>query len=744
MNATRLLTLSRFLCASFVVHSAICCAQDAFHLVDPMIGTANDGQTVPQVGMPFAMTGFTPETRSTEDKCIAPFYDKDKTITGFRASHWMSGSCTQDYGSVTLMPITGVLHTSAEDRASNFDKGEQVSSPAYYSVTLQKYRTKVEVTGGTRAGVLRITFPAGADATLVLQPNAKAGEGSVTLFPERGEIVGSNPAHRIYQGLGESAGFSGYFVIRFDKPLGEYGTWCDAANHAASTHQQDGCKHLGAYVALGKSSAARTVIVRVGTSFTSIDEARRNLDEEQANASFDDVLAKTQHTWEEMLHRIEVQGGAQEQRRTFYTALYHSLLLPRIASDADGSYNGFAQSGPQHMAHGNYYDDYSMWDTFRALHPLLTIIDPAREQEMVQSLVLKGEQGTFLPIFPAWNNYTSEMIGDHAVAVIADAYVKGLRGFDVASAYRLILKNATVTPPEKQYKDGLGRRALQSYTKYGYIPLEDHVLDAFHKDEQVSRTLEYAYDDFLASRMAADLGHVDDAAMLAKRSGSWRNVIDPATNFARGRHADGTWVTPFDPAQPATYVTESDPWIYSFFVPQDVAGLIRATGGNASFVARLDGLFDKKLYDQGNEPSHHIAYLYDYAGDPARTQMRLHGAMKLYGNGAAGLPGNDDAGQMSAWYVLGALGFYPVCPGVPSYAIGTPLFPKVTVHQPNGNSFTVQAEGVSADKFYIHAVTLNGKVFPGFLLSHENIVRGGTLHFEMTSVPPAPQLAPTH
>jgi predicted alpha-1,2-mannosidase len=378
----------------------------------------------------------------------------------------------------------------------------------------------------------------------------------------------------------------------------------------------------------------------------------------------------------------------------------------------------------------------SLWDTFRALHPLLTILEPDRDQQMVQSLIDKGEQGGFLPIFPTWNSYTSEMIGDHAAAVIVDAYVKGLRNFDVASAWRLIRQNDFVTPPRDQYIGGRGRRALDSYQRYGFIPMEDEVLDGFHHHEQVSRTLEYAYDDYVSSQFAEALGHTKDAALLRRRSANWRNVFDPSTGFVRGRHANGQWVTPFDPSKPASFITEGVPWQYTFFVPHDIPGLIQASGGPANFIAKLDRLFAKGLYDQGNEPSHGIAYLYNDAEVPWKTQERVRQIMlSQFHTGPDGLPGNDDAGQMSAWYVLTAMGFYPKCPGTLFYTIGSPLFTRIVIHQDNGRNFTILASGNSAERIFVRSAKLNGKPLPQLEFSHQDIVTGSTLVLEMSAKP---------
>ena len=566
-----------------------------------------------------------------------------------------------------------------------------------------------------------LPFQAAAPAWLLVQNNARPGDGTTAFDSARGEITGSNAVRRLYAGQGKLAGFSGYIVVQFDHPVQASGTWSGGS---------------GVYVTFPNLRPGEAVQARVGTSFTSIDEARRNLQAEIPGWDFEQVAQQSKAAWEKALGTVEVHGTDTDQAR-LYTALYHSLLLPRTFSDVSATYPRFGGGQTTETASGfTYYDDFSAWDTFRALHPLLTLLDPARESEMVQSLIVKGQQGGFLPIFPAWNSYTSEMVGDHAGAIIGDAYLKGLRGFDIDAAYTLMRKNATETPALAEYQDGKGRRALPSYLKYGYIPLEDTVPDAFHKNEQVSRTLEYAYDDFIVSRVAAALGKQEDAKLFAARAQNYRNVLDPATGFARGRHADGSWVEPFDPAKPAPYVTEANPFQYTFFVPQDLPGLIALEHGPAAFTGRLDELFARNLYEHGNEPSHHIAYLYDYSGAAAKTQQHIAGIVHTqYADRPDGLAGNDDAGQMSAWFVFSALGFYPVTPGIPAYALGTPLFDDATLHLPDGKSFHIAAHHRAPGSPYIRSVTLNGKPLDRFWLRHEEIAAGGELLFEMSATP---------
>jgi predicted alpha-1,2-mannosidase len=603
-----------------------------------------------------------------------------------------------------------------------------------YEVDLADSGIHAAMTASERVGMLQFRFPPDSPEWVAVENNARGGGGTTRINLERQEITGSNPVHRLYAGQGKSAGFSGYFVIRFDRPFSIGGTFSGRQRFPGQTMQGADGPSTGAYVSFAGGS--RVVIARVGTSFTSVDEARRNLEAEIPDSDFNGAVGRARAAWNAEFRRVNV-AGVSPDRAIFYTALYHSMLLPRIFSDHDGSYPSFG--GGLKLMHADgftYYCDFSIWDTFRALHPLLTILDPARELDMVKSLIAKGEQGGFLPIFPAWNSYTSEMVGDHADAIITDAYAKGIRGFDAEEAYRLMKHNATVTPPVDLYRDGRGRRALSSYLHYGYIPLEDKVPDAFHTQEQVSRTLEYAYDDFLVGEMAGWLGHAEDARVFAARAQNYRNVIDPETGFARGRHADGSWVSPFDPGAKASYITEGLPFQYTFFALQDIPGLIALEHGAPGFVGKLDTLFARGYYDHGNEPSHHIAYLYDYAGAAAKTQLHVHEIMdKEYRNAPDGLAGNDDAGQMSAWYVMSAMGLYAVTPGTPEYAIGTPRFDEMTLALSGGKTLTIHAAGAEAGKFYVRSVHWNGKLLDRSYLLHDEIAGGGDLTFEMSDTP---------
>ena len=714
--------------------------------VNPLVGTANEGNTFPGVGVPFGMTAWTPATASTEKKGVIPYIYKAGRIVGFRGSHFLSGSATQDYGSFQVMAGSGAFSQDEAAKGYSFSHADEQSHPYRYDVALPDAKVRASVTAMARAGLLSFTFSEAGPAWAQVQNLARGGDGTLTVDAAHREITGMSPVRRIYLGNGKLAGFSGYVVVQFDHDFKAGTSWKSngiGAGAPTSMDTEAAARRSGKSVDFEPSGTAvtfqvkqgETVHARIGTSFVSVEEARRNLRAEIPGWDAAAVEQQSHAAWDRELGRIEVEGP-EADRRVFYTSLYHAFQLPRVVSDVSGTRPKFA-SGALVQGRGEYYDDFSAWDTFRALHPLLTILDPQRDAHMIRSLILKGDEGGFLPIFPAWSSYTSEMIGDHTTAIIGDAYLKGVRGFDIQKAYTLMRRNALDQPATlAEYKDGRGRRALGDYLKLGFIPLENGVPDAFHQKEQVSRTLEYAYDDFVLAQVAKSLGHTDDAEVLMKRAGNYRNVIDPETKFARGRHADGTWITPFDPGKPASYITEGLPFQYTFFVPQDLPGLIGLEGGKAGFTAQLDELFAKGYYDHGNEPSHAITYLYDYAGEAWKTQQHVADIRaKWYQDRPDGLAGNDDAGQMSAWYIFSALGFYPVTPGIPAYEIGTPLLPSATLHLKSGRTFRIRTENAGAANPYVQSATLNGKPLERFWIRHSEILAGGELVFRMGPAP---------
>lgn len=699
-------------------------------------GSEEYAQTLPAVLEPNGMNFWTAQTRDTEKKCIAPYYYADTLLQGFRNSHWIVGGCTQDYGSMTLMPISGTLKCQPANRASFFTHDHEIATPAYYAVELADYNIYAEMTGKSRSAVFRITYRNEEDAYLVVNPNSDEGEGFIEVDIANKEIRGYNPVHRIYQGWGEYAGFNGYFIIRFDTEIEQYGTFEEEEIYSQQA-QIANRKNIGAFVKL-KIPADRKVLVKVSSSFTGFDGARKNLNEEIAGWDFEQVQTELVEKWNRTLGVIDVKTSNVVDKRKFYSALYRSSFLPRTFNDVDGSYPGFSHDTTIHrIEKGNYYDDFSMWDTYRALHPLLNIIAPQKSGEMMQSLALKYQQGGWLPIFPCWNSYTAAMIGDHCTSVLADAYIKGIRNFDVETAYEGARKNAFELPDRvEDYKNGMGRRALTSYLTYGYIPLEDSVPDAFHTKEQVSRTLEYAYDDFALAQWAKALAKEQDAVTLYERSKNYKHIMDPATGYARGKYTDGRFVEVFDPFNFASFITEGTPAHYSWYVPHDVKGLIEIMGGREKYLAKLDSMFTEGLYWHGNEPCHQVAYMFNYAGQPWRTQKEVRHVMETeYLDAPGGLSGNDDAGQMSAWYVFASLGFYPVCPASPYYMIASPSFDEAGIHLENGKIFTISAHNASPENVYIQSAMLNGEKYTRNYLLHDDIMRGGTLTFIMGPEP---------
>jgi predicted alpha-1,2-mannosidase len=694
---------------------------------------------------PFGLAKWTPQTRAGEKKGDKPFDYKDSRIQGIRWSNFISGSAVPEYGSMTLMAMTGDLITDPVRRASRFSHAEEVSTPYFYSVNLQDYSTQIACTATERTGYFRIRFPETDQARILIQPNntpkaphTSSGIAYVEILPEKQEITGYNPAFRYYISTGQSAGFSGYFVARFNRTFTGYGTWDEngvSGGSVQASNQPGGFAQFDI-------KPDDIVEVKIGCSFTSIEQARRNLEAEIPDWDFERIKEETRNKWQKSLNKIEIESRNDSLLTKFYTAMYHALLLPRMFGDSDGSHVGFADDDEIHQPDDFiYYDDYSMWDTYRAQHPLLLLTEPGRIDDFIESLIAKSDQGGWLPIFPSWNSYTTEMIGDHVISMITDAYLKGFRGFDIEKAYDFMVRNALEVPENyADYADGKGRRAVRDYIELGYIPLDNPVKEAFHKAEQVSRTLEYAYDDFCLAQLAKSLGREGDADIYYDRAGNYRNVFDAESGFVRGRWQDGRWDTPFDPGERYPYITEATPWVYTWYVPHDIQGVIDLMNGRTNFIQKLDRFFDNGYYRHDNEPSHQIAYLYSYAGAPWKTQERVREAVKNnYTTLPGGLTGNDDAGQMSAWLIFSAMGFYPVCPGTTQYIIGSPMFEKTTIHLESphyqGKSFTVIAHNVSEENIYIQSAQLNGENFNRPWLDHSDIAAGGVLEFQMGSDP---------
>lgn len=743
----------RWLLATAILGYSICTsAQNLLQYVQPLSGTAGsttvaaqkhseagsekNANTIPAVGLPFGMTQWTAQTSLTENKCIPPYFFKDNLLRGFRGSHWLSGSCTQDYGSFTIMPVTGTLKTMVADYSVPFLHSDETATPAYYKLDLPARHIATEITATLRCGIMQITMLQDDSLYILVTPNSDKSKGFVQVDANMSQVWGYNPVHRIYQGWGNKAGFNGWFFIQFEKQILRSGVYSGAEIIRANSIADK--KDIGAFVGFVMKKGEKLVI-RMGTSFSSLQGAKMNLQTEIGNNDFNEILSSANAGWQEALSQVLVETSNEKDKRIFYTAMYHTMQHPRLFSDVDGTYPAFAGSGGlKKMKDGHYYDDFSMWDVYRAQLPLFEILQPDKINSFVQSMILKGEQGGWLPIFPCWNSYTSAMIGDHGTAFIASAYNKGIRKYDVEAAYKLMRKNAFQEANKEDYINGMGRRALSSYLQYGFIPMEDSVPIAFHKKEQVSRTLEYAFDDYALSVVAKNLGKTEDYKNLRQRAFNYKNVYDINVGMMRGKHTNGDWLSSFSADTREPYITEGTPRQYSFYVPQDVPGLAQLMGGEKMLENALDSLFAKDEYWHGNEPGHQIPFMYNYTASSYKTQQQVRKILsEEYSDGAGGLSGNDDAGQMSAWYVFAALGFYPVNPVSGEYLLSSPLFDKVKISLSSGKQFQIITHKTSPSHIYISKVTLNGKILGKNYITHQQITNGGKLEVWLQPTPSA-------
>jgi predicted alpha-1,2-mannosidase len=695
-------------------------------------GTEKNANTIPAVGLPFGMTQWVAQTKTTETKCIPPYLYNDTLLSGFRGTHWISGSCMQDYGSFTVMPVVGKLKTRVKDYAVPFLHQNEQAGPASYKVDTRNFIA--ELTGTLRCGMMRFTMKQDDSLYLLIQPNSDYGKGFVQVDAGKGVVFGNNPVHRIYQGWGQPAGFSGWFYIRLQMKPAVSGTF-EAGNVSPKMVIRNN-KDIGAFVGW-KLRKGESLVLSIGTSFSSMEGAARNLDTETGDLEFDDVQHAAEKAWEKTLATITVDKGSEKDKRIFYTAVYHAFQHPRLYNDADGTYPKFSGQGELlRMKNGNYYDDFSMWDIYRAQLPLITIVDTARTNDFVRSMILKGRQGNWLPIFPCWNSFTSAMIGDHVTAFIASAYNRGIRNYDVEEAYRLMRQNAFTVANEQDYLNGTGRRALPSYLQYNYIPMEDSVPIAFHKREQVSRTMEYAFDDYALSQVAKGLNKPEDYEALRLRSFNYRKVFDPSVKLVNGRHADGRWAENFRPDFRASYITEGTPRQYTFYVPHDVPGLAGLMGGERQLEKALDSLFKMGEYWHGNEPGHQIPFMYNFTSSPWKTQKTVSEILsEEYSDGPGGLSGNDDAGQMSAWYIFAAIGFYPLDPVSGNYQLTTPQFGNIRIQLDNERQFEIGCYKASSTSKYIEKVLWNGKRYDRNFITHAMIQQGGKLEFFLKDKP---------
>ncbi len=659
-----------------------------------------------------------PDTRLEGWDGCSGYHYSDTIVYGFSHTH-LSGTGVSDYGDVLLMPTNELNFNNGADGkkgySSKFSHDKEEANPGFYKVHLDETNIEVALTVTQRAGMHQYKFPSAENQwlTLDLQHRDKLLDSKIIAQPSN-----------TLRGYRHSKAWAEDQRLWFDI---EFSHEFEPANLLLDEHNRP-VKAAIKFI----NPSNEPVYAKVGISAVDADGAKKNRETEIANKTFDQLKTKANNTWEKQLSKIVVESDNENYKTNFYTALYHTMLAPNLYQDVDGRYRGMDLEIHETQDF-DYYTVFSLWDTYRAAHPLYTIIEQDRTSDFINTMLAKYDEGGIIPIWDLSANYTGCMIGYHGVSVIADAYLKGIEGFDAEKALEAIKHSAA--------QDKLG---LASYKKLGFIPVEE-------ESESVSKTLEYAYDDWTIAQMAKKLGKTEDYEVYIKRAQHYKNLFNPETNFFQGRF-NNTWFEPFDPFEVNFNYTEANAWQYSLYAPQDISGMIALMGGKGKFKAHLDKLFTAKTetsgrnqaditgligqYAHGNEPSHHMAYLYNFVNNPQRTQELVRQILtELYTNTPDGISGNEDCGQMSAWYVFSSLGFYPVTPGSNQYIIGTPLFPKATIHLENGKQFTVIANTVSESNKYIASATLNGKSLDRTYLYHEEIINGGTLVFEMTNIP---------
>jgi predicted alpha-1,2-mannosidase len=712
--------LSLFLFSHFILSAQ----KNFIQYVDPFIGTGGHGHTYPGATLPHGMVQLSPDTRLDGWDGCGGYHYSDNYIYGFTHTH-LSGTGVSDYGDILLMPMRGEPSFDNKKYGSKFSHENEKATAGFYSVKLDDDNILAELTATTRVGFHRYKFPEANNNFIILD------------LKHRDEVTESSlKIINLYTiaGMRRSKAWANnqyvYFVIEFSKPFINKGFWKDDQLLPAGENDIKNAKNLKAFFEFENN----IVMAKVGISSVSIEGARKNLDAEIPAWNFDKVKQDAANIWNTELSRIAVESSDIKQLRTFYTALYHTAIVPNINQDVDGQYRG--RDNKIHQATGfTNYSVFSLWDTYRGAHPLYTIIDRKRTLDYIQTFLVQYQQGGRLPVWELSSNETDCMIGYHSVPVIVDAYMKGIDQFDTKLALEAMKRSATW--------DHLGLPALMDH---GLLEMDD-------EHESVSKTLEYAYDDWCITQFAKKLDSLSpDYTNYIKRAQSYKNMLDPVTGFMRPRK-NGNWVSPFDPREVNNNFTEANSWQYSFYTPQDINGYIGMIGGKKKMEQKLDKLFTENSkttgrdqsditgligqYAHGNEPSHHIAYLYNFTGAAFKTQAMVHRIMNtMYHDTPDGLEGNEDCGQMSAWYVLSALGFYPVTPGTTDYIIGTPLFSSATINLENGKTFTLRGN-VSDSNYYIQATALNKKPYSRSYLSYFDIENGGNFDFTLGSKPAA-------
>ncbi len=712
--------------------------------VNPLVGTDSDyslsnGNTYPAIALPWGMNFWTPQTGKMGDGWQYT-YDANK-IRGFKQTHQPS-PWINDYGAFSIMPIIGKLNFNEDERASWFSHKREIVKPYFYQVYLGDFDTRVEFTPTERAAHFNIKYPKTENAYLVIDAFHKGSY--VKVFPKEKKIIGFS---RNNDG-GVPENFHNYFVIYLDKEIDSVYTWNGKVLFTNSFENKG--EHVGSVLKL-KVKKNETVNIKIASSFISYEQAELNLKNEIGNDTFEQTLNKAKNIWNEGLNRIEVEGGTEEQFKTFYTALYRTMLFPRKFYEIDkddkvvhySPYNG-------EILPGYMFTDNGFWDTFRAVFPFFTIM-----QRELSSNIMEGLENTYKESgwLPEWASpgHRDCMVGSNSASIIADAYLKGIRGFDINSCYEGILKNSENEGPLKS----VGRYGVKYYNSLGYIPYDVNV------NENVARTLEYCYDDFTIMKLAKALNRPQsEINLFAKRALNYKNVFDPSTNFMRGKNRDGSWQSPFVPEKWGDAFTEGSSWHYTWSVFHDPQGLIDMMGGQEKFVNKLDSVFTSEptfdfsyygiqiheitemviagmgQYAHGNQPIQHAIYLYNYAGEPWKAQKYVRNTLDLmYTPYPDGLCGDEDNGQTSAWYVMSASGFYSVCPGTDEYVLGSPLFEKVTLKLENGKTFSIVGKNNSKENYYIQNAELNGENYSKNFIRHSDIMNGGNLIFEMNNTP---------
>lgn len=720
--------------------------------VNVFIGTGGHGHTFPGATLPHGMVQLSPDTRLFGwDACSGYYYD-DTSIMGFTHTH-LSGTGIGDYGDILFMPvvgekplIAGTAEKPDEGYRSRFSHEQESARPGYYQVLLQDDSINVELTATLRAGLHRYTYPKASDARLIvdMEPTIHGHQHPVTQI----RVVNDSTIAGMKYTVGWAKRHYVYFYAVFSSPF-------DYKLYSGTEYQSDSTSvtvnTAKAVMSFRNLPADGRVLAKVGISSVDEEGARLNVEAEIPNWDFEGVMKQANTAWNEALGKIDIETSDNDSRTVFYTSLYHAFIQPSLASDVDGRYRTMGHEIKQDASYTNY-TVFSLWDTFRAAHPLYTIVTPEQNQAFIRSLLRKYDEGGILPKWELASNETGTMIGYHAVSVIADAMMKKQCDFDVKKALEACIRSSVydttgVTPMmDRQILNGkLMPVSIKYKNELGYIPCDK-------VGGSVSQGLEFAYNDWLIAQMMKEHNRKDLYDKYMELSRNYRNYFDPETKLMRGRLSDGSWITPFDPAsvqRPSNYV-EGNAWQWAWFVPQDVEGLMELVGGQKSFEAHLDTLFTTSSeltgdpnaaadvtgmigqYAHGNEPSHHIPYLYNYAGAPRKTQALVdHILRTLYHNDPNGLSGNEDVGQMSAWYALSAMGFYSFCPGRPVYEIGRPIFDKVTIHLSNGKDFVIQAKNNSVENKYIRSMKLNGEELAEPRFSHFDLMKGGELIFEM-------------